>query len=299
MPTARFGALRTRLSEGETQPVARQGGVRDDSARAPVGRVTRARSHGARGVASLLLAACTWTAVGGCGSGGTAAPARPPGVNRAAANSITAGTPRAALLERLGQPVLTSRPTRLAPNGCLYYAMRNRPLSDVWEFCLDGRGRVNKGATLYSPSQPAPPPGASAARAVLLARGDAICESDNARLARPTKRLARLIKRLDPQSQAGDRLRASRLIGEFSAAINRVRAQLAEFNAPGDERSELSAYLSALQAQAAALDRAAVLLAGRDARYLDLREKVNSLSETATAHARQYGFRTCSALAFS
>ena len=91
------------------------------------------------------------------------------------------------MINRLGQPVLTSKATRTSPGGCLYYAMKGRPLSDVWQFCLDRHDRVNEGATLYSETQPAPPPGASAARAVLLARGDGICTSENAKLVKPTK----------------------------------------------------------------------------------------------------------------
>lgn len=261
------------------------------------------RGLGVRTLASLLVAAFAALVVG-CGSSGTESPTRPPptrppGVAYAVANTIEAGTPRTVLTKRLGEPVLTSKPTHSSPGGCLYYAMQDRPLSDVWQFCLDRHDRVNQGATLYSESQPAPPPGASAARAVLLARGDAICTSENAQLVKPTKRLARLIKQLALTSAPDVRRRAASLMRRFSAGLKRTGAQLGAFNAPPDARSELSAYLDALKAQAGALDQAATALAAGDSLYLDLRRRVNSLGKSATTHAQHYGFSTCSALAFS
>jgi hypothetical protein len=253
---------------------------------------------GVRTLASLLVAALAALVVG-CGSSGTESPTRPPGVAYAAANSIEAGTPQTVLTKRLGQPVLTSKPTPPSPGGCLYYAMQDRPLSDVWQFCLDRHDRVNQGATLYSESQPAPAPGGSAARAVLLARGDAICTTENAQLVKPTRRLVRLIKQLAATAAPDVRRRAASLMRRFSAALKRTGAQLGAFNAPPDARSELSAYLDALKAQAGALDQAATALAAGNSRYLDLRRRVNSLGKGATMHAQHYGFSTCSALAFS
>src|SRR3954451_11917872 len=75
------------------------------------------RGLGVRTLASLLVAAFAALVVG-CGSSGTESPTRPPGVAYAVANTIEAGTPRTVLTKRLGEPVLTSKPTHSSPGGC-------------------------------------------------------------------------------------------------------------------------------------------------------------------------------------
>ncbi len=244
------------------------------------------------GLAAMLLP--------GCGSGGSTTSTRPDGVAFGTANAIRVGTSKATLDGRLGDPVLTSGPTQSAPGGCVYYTMKGRPLSDVWQFCLDGRDRVSEGATLYSPSHAPPPQGASAAREILIARGDAICQSTNGDLAGQTKELARLVGGLSPNAASDLRRRAAALTDKVATVLGRTRSQLHAFAAPSDERSALAGYLQALASQASVLHRAAGALAnGRDQRYVVLRDRLNRLADPAIADARQYGFDTCSTVKFS
>ena len=235
----------------------------------------------------------------GCGSGGSTTSPRPVGVSFSAANVIQTGTPKAQLTARLGEPVLTSRPTESAPGGCVYYAMKGRPLADVWQFCLDAHDRVSEGATLYSPSHPPPPDGASAAREVLITRGDAACQGANADLVDATKQLARTIPQLSSSSGSGLRHRAASLTDRVARVLGDTRSQLGAFVSPPDEQSSLNGYLDALDKQAADLHQAATALATRrDQRYFALREQLNQAADSANADAEQYGFATCSTVRF-
>jgi hypothetical protein len=245
-----------------------------------------------------LLFGLAWAVViVGCGSGDSANHAvTPPGVPYALADAIHPGMTRAAVRERLGTPVLTSHPTTSALKGCAYYAMAGRPLGDVWQFCFDSHNRVHEGATLYALSQPPPPAGASAARAVLLARGDAICQSESGRLADPAQKLARL----RPTSAPHARREAAGLMRRLNAVLRKALAELGAFDAPPDGRRTLASYLEALAAQTRALDRArAALAASQDGRYARLLRSFNRFGSAAAARARRYGFTVCSATNFS
>jgi hypothetical protein len=250
---------------------------------------------------TVILWLAALVAIAGCGSdSGSSPPATVPGVAYAAANTITAGIPRTVVNRRLGEPILTSRPTGSAPNGCVYYPMQGRPLADVWQFCFDKRNRVNEGATLYSTSQPAPPADASAARAALLARGDSICQGASLDLAQPLKRLDRQLTELARNPNRANRLRAASLIGQFDDVLNKTLSELNAFNAPPDQSSALADYLDAFGAQTRILPRAQTsLAASQDQRYSLLAHRFDTLGNAAAAHARQYGFSTCSGATLS
>jgi hypothetical protein len=250
---------------------------------------------------TVLLWLVAVVAIAGCGSdSGSSRPATVPGVAYAAADTVKAGMPRTDVNRRLGEPILTSRPTDSAPGGCVYYAMQGRPPADVWQFCFDQRNRVNAGATLYSVSQPAPPAGASAARAALLGRGDTICQVEIADLARPLKRLDRRLTELKRSPNRANRRRAARLIGRFDDVLKKTLSELNVFNPPPDQRSALADYLDALRAQTRVLPSArTALAASQDQRYSRLIRRFDALGNAAAAHARRYGFSTCSGATFS
>lgn len=242
-------------------------------------------------------------ALSGCGSGGdetASAPTTVPGVAFATAGAIKGGIPRQAVERRLGQPVLTSRPAGTATGGCSYYAMKGRPLADVWQFCFNARDRVNEGATQYSSVEPAPPPETSAARAALLGRGDAVCQGEVADLAQPLKRLGDAISEWRKHPSRANRIAAAHLFGDFHRVVARTNGDLGAFRAPPDESAELARYLDARTSQAAVLLGArAALAAGDTSRYAALVDRFNALAKTAKAHAAAYGFATCAAPTFS
>ncbi len=255
------------------------------------------------GVALLLLAAFAAVLVGCGGSNGTQSTstsiARPPGVNFAVASKIKSGVPRAELLRQLGDPVLTSKPQKGTPGGCLFFQMDQRPLGDVWMFCFDQHNKVSAGATLYSLGEPAPPQGVSAARAVLIARGDSICSLSGQQTG-PPEQLVHQIKQVTTRSAPAERRKLAALMRKFSASAEKTRAQLEGFNAPPDQLSELNAYEAALHDQSAAIARAAKALAARDAKsYHEQLQRAKNLGDEATAHARQYGFVTCAGIKLS
>jgi len=259
----------------------------------------RLRDHG---VALLLLAAFAAVLVGCGGSNGTQSTsvARPPSVNFNVAAKIKSGVPRAELLRRVGDPVLTSKSQKGSPGGCLFFQMAQRPLGDVWMFCFDQHNQVNAGATLYSLGEPAPPQGASAARTVLIARGDSICSLSGGQQTGPPEQLVHQIKQVTTRSAPADRRKLAALMRKHSDGAEKTLAQLEPLNAPPDQLSELKAYEAALHDQSAALARAATALAAGDAKsYHEQLQRAKSLGDEATAHARQYGFGTCAGIKLS
>jgi hypothetical protein len=225
--------------------------------------------------------------------------ARPVGVKFAVGNKIKSGMPRAELIRRVGDPVLSSKAVNGSPGGCLYFAMEKRPLSDVWIFCLDEHDKVNAGATLYSPQQPPPPQDASVERKVLIARADAICDYTSKKTGDPEE-LARQVKQVGTSSSQAARRKLAALMGAFAVSAETIRGQLEDFDAPPDALSELEAYQSALHDQAVALDRAAkALSAGDEMRYQRELDRARQLGQAATSHARQYGFSTCAGVKVS
>jgi hypothetical protein len=253
---------------------------------------------------TLLFVAGFAAVAAGCGGSGdntstTTLPSRPPGVKFATANKVGTGDPRTEVIHRLGDPVLTSKAVQGAPGGCLYFAMYQRPLSDVWRFCLDEHDKVNSGATLYSFQQPPPPQDASVARKVLIARADGICDYTSKKTSQPEK-LARRVKQVTASSSPAARRKLAALMRAFSESAETSRGQLKRFNAPPDALSELEAYESALHDQAVALDRAAkALSAGDEMRYQQELDRVRRLGDAATTSARQYGFSTCAGVKVS
>ena len=267
---------------------------------APTFRWPSRRLH-ARRVALLLLAAFAAVLVGCGGSNDTQSTttARPPGVKFAVAAKINSGVPRAKVIRQLGDPVLTSRSASGSPRGCLFFQMDQRPLGDVWMFCFDQHNQVNAGATLYSLGEPAPPQGTSAARTVLIARGDSIC-STSVQQTGPPEQLVHQIKQVTTRSAAADRRKLAALMRKFSDGAEKTRAQLEPFNAPPDQLSALNAYEAALHDQSAALTRAATALAAGDAKsYHEQLQRAKNLGDEATAHARQYGFVRCAGIKLS
>jgi hypothetical protein len=250
---------------------------------------------------TVLVWLAAGLALAGCGSDSGSRPsATAPGVAYATADAIKAGMPRGEVARRLGKPPLTSRPTNQAPSGCFYYPMAGRPTTDVWQFCFDKHGRVNAGATLYSPSQPAPPAGASTARAVLLGRGDTICQAERAGLARPVKRLNRQLADLERTPNRVNRLQAARLIGPFNETLKKALSELSAFNPPIDRKPALSDYLGALRTQTRVMSSAQkALAASQDRRYAQLIRRFNALGNEATKGAHRYGFSACAGITFS
>jgi hypothetical protein len=225
--------------------------------------------------------------------------ARPVGVKFAVGNKIKAGVPRAELIRRVGDPVLSSKAVNGSPGGCLYFAMYQRPLADVWAFCLDEHDKVNAGVTLYSPQQPPPPPDASVARKVLIARADAICGGTTAKTGSPEK-LVQQVRQVTASSSSAARRKLAALMRTFAGSTEATRRQLKRFNAPPDELSELEAYQNALHDQAVALDRAAnALSAGDQKDYRQQLGRARDLGQAATDHARQYGFSKCAGVKVS
>ena len=252
-------------------------------------------------MAPLLVAALAALAVGCGGSDGTQSTsvARPPGVEFDVASKIKSGVPRAKLIRELGDPVLTSKPEKALPGGCMYYPMKGKSLQNVWWFCLDEHDKVNAGATLYSIGLPPPPDDASAARQVLIGRGDVICATGGPKDS-PPEDLVRQIKQVTTKSAPEARKKLAALMRKFSDSAESIRAQLERFNAPPDEVSELHAYEAALHQQAAALDRAATALAAGDAKAYDERlQRAKDLGDEAEAHASQYGFAKCAGIKLS
>ena len=248
---------------------------------------------------ALLLLAAFAAVLMGCGGSNTTSTARPPGVNFAVASKIKSGVPRAQLIRQLGHPVLTSKAVKSSPGGCFYYPMEGRPLHDVWVFCLDEHNKVNQGATLYALGQPSPPPGASAARTVLIARGDSTCMLAGQDTGDPAQ-LVHQIGQVTTSSAPAARRKLAALMRKFSDSAEHTRTQLESFNAPPDELSELQAYEAALHQQAATLARAATALAAGDAKsYREQLQRAKDQGKEATTHARQYGFVKCAGIKLS
>jgi hypothetical protein len=249
----------------------------------------------ARRLAALLVAVLAGV-LAGCGSGDddstSASQERPPGVEFAAAKGVGLGVSRAKLVKQIGEPVLRSEPTKYstAAGGCLFFPMRDRPLSDVFTFCLDEHDKVVAAVTQYA-DEPDPPPDASVARTVLIARGDVICDVNVVKTGDPAE-LERVLKGPSP-SPVAERGKAAAMMRKFADGLRRDRAEIGAFNAPDDARSELTAYLDALDAQAAALDRAASALASGKGTYPELRRRVTDLGAEAADHAQAYGFTRC------
>lgn len=250
---------------------------------------------------SVILWLAASVAIAGCGlDSSSSTPVTVPGVPYATANTIKVGMPRTTVKRRLGAPILTSKSSDSVPGGCVFYAMEGQPLADVWQFCFDKRNRVNAGVTLYSVAQPAPPADASDARAALLGRGDTICQGERADLARPVKQLNRQLTKLKRSPNRANHRRAASLIGGVDDVLKKTLSELNAFNPPPDQKSVLADYLNALGTQTRVLSRARTALAAlQDQRYSRLVHRFNALGGAAAAHARQYGFSTCSATTFS
>jgi hypothetical protein len=225
--------------------------------------------------------------------------ARPAGVKFSVGNKIKSGVPRAELIRRVGDPVLSTKAIKGSPGGCLYFAMYQRPLADVWAFCLDQHDKVNAGVTLYSPQQPPPPQDASVARKVLIARADTICGGTVEKTGPPAK-LVKQVKQVTASSPPAARRKLAALMRTFADSAEATGRQLERFNAPPDELSELDAYQNALRDQAVALDRAAKALSAGDQKgYRQELARVRELGQAATDHAHQYGFSKCAGIKIS
>jgi hypothetical protein len=255
----------------------------------------------ARGIAALFLAAFAALVVGCGGSGGTQSTsvARPPGVKFDEGSKIKSGTPRAKMIRELGQPVLTSKPEKTLPGGCVYYPMEGMSLQNVWWFCLDEHNKVNTGATLYSIGLPPPPNDASVGRQVLIGRGDVDCATGGPKKSPPAE-LASQIKQVTTKSAPKARQGLAALMRKFSKSAEENLAQIKRFNAPPDQLSELHAYEAALGQQIVALDRAATALAAGNAKsYNKQLQRAKDLGDEANAHASKYGFASCAGIKLS
>jgi hypothetical protein len=255
----------------------------------------------ARGTASLLLAVLAAVVVGCDGSDESQSTSaeRPPGIEFDAAKSITLGVPRAKVIREFGDPILTSEVAKGSPGGCLYFPMEERPLVDVFQYCLDEHDQVNVAATAYSLGATPPPQDASAARQALIGRGDVICSVSVQDTGAPGE-LVRQIEQVTTKSASEARRELAALMRKFSKGTKKTRAQLEAFNAPPDELSELDAYVAALDQQTVALARAATALAAGDAKTYDEQlQRAKDLGDEAEAHASQYGFATCAGIKLS
>jgi hypothetical protein len=182
--------------------------------------------------------------------------------------------------------------------GCLYYGMENRLPADVWQFCFNDEG-INVVLTAFSPTQPAPPEGASDAHAALLARADTFCQGQYGYLNDITNKVGDAI--LDFSGEASDQNLAA-LVTEIEQFIKNLEDTLegiAAFRAPEDDVETFNTYVDDLSAQVDALTQAKDALAERDLDgYDDFGTEFNDLSKDARQAARDYGFATCSASDF-
>lgn len=246
---------------------------------------------------TILLWLAVALAAVGCGSqGGSETSMAVNRIPNAAASKVKSGMSRREVLGLLGHPVLTTLPNPDAAGGCSYYAMRGRPLTDVWQFCFDAGGRVSSGVALH-PVSPPPPASASAGRAALIGRADSICQAERAELAKPVRQLN---QRLSALRRSGDQASRQGAVTSFISvddALRKAYRELAAFNPPSDRQAALAAYLNALGEQTNFLaDAVGALSASQDRRYAGSMRRFNALGEAATAHARRYGFSSCAGI---
>lgn len=216
-------------------------------------------------------------------------------ITNAQGGQVKADMPRERVEELLGEPLLTQEPYGDFPGGCVYYAMENTSLANVWQFCFDEQGVVQL-LTALSPTQPAAPEGASDARAALIARADAICQRQDGFLGDITNDITASLTKYSDKADETNLNALLRDIGRFIANIEQTHDELSAFTPPADNQDAYTAYVDALAAQAAALTEGKDALAEGDlAAYDEHGVEFNDYGQEAITAAEQYGFSFCSA----
>ena len=223
----------------------------------------------------------------------SAAPAVP--ITPEQAGKIKGEMPLARVLEILGDPLLIQDPYGQFEGGCIYYAMKDNPVSNAWQFCFNDKG-VNVVLTAYSPNQPAPPEGASQVRAALIARGDTACQSNYGYLTSITADVGIALEDYSNDRSEENTATLVRQIGRFIDNLKDTHEALAAFRAPEDALDTLTTYLDALADQIDALTEAKQALSEGDLdAYDDYGVEFNDIGKDAKNAAQDYGFGTCSA----
>ncbi len=245
-------------------------------------------------VASIAIGA------GGCGGSDAEAPQpKPQAITEDQAGLVKARMPRDRVIRKLNaEPVLTQGPIENFPRGCIYYPMQRQPLSNVWQFCFNNKG-INLVLTQLSSNQPAPPTGASPQREALLARADAICQSQYGHLTAITAQVGAALKRYERRPTAPHRESVGQQIHLFIDNLEATWEQLAAFDPPDDQVDRYNAYLDLLRSQIDVLSRArAAFLDGDEETYSQLGEEFTEIGKMAKQEANDYGLSYCSASSF-
>jgi hypothetical protein len=261
--------------------------------------VTSNRSTAGTRAGAALLAALAALAIAGCGSEeeGTDSE-RPPGITDQQARASDLGTPQDKLQQRFDQePILTSGPQKGAPRGCVYYAMRDRPLVDVWQFCFNARGQTKQIASLFGAGKP--PEDASPDHQAMIGRADVSCQAANNDLRKLGKDLSRTLAVFGANPSEQTREAAAVQMQKFVDLIEQNIHEIRRFDFPDEDRETLEAYLDSLQKQADTLaDARQAFLDDEINTYDKLGDEFTSIGETAKQQAEQYGLSVCSASSF-
>lgn len=251
-------------------------------------------------------------ALAGCGGSGGDGPDGDDGSKEAesveivrlpqtASGLVRARMPRERVLERLGgPPLLEQGPTDTFAGGCLFYAMREQPLANVWQFCFNDKDQLQLVLTAFSQAQPDPPEGASPVRAALIARADAVCQTQNGRLGPTTQAVATALQAYGAKpGNAVVQEEVDTQLGRFVRIIEDTAEQVGAFEAPDDAREAFDAYIDGLEKQAATLsDARAAFDQGDIDTYEQLGEEFTRIGVEAKRAAKEYGFTHCSASSF-
>jgi hypothetical protein len=248
-----------------------------------------------------LAVALLALALAGCGGDDEPdVPERPGGITNQQGGSVKPGTTKEQLAKRFGEePILTTGPVKGFPEGCVYYAMREMPLANVWQYCFDEKGGVALAVTQLAATQPGPPQDASPTREALLARADTICQSEYDKLDKITKEVTTALTLYSDDASKKNGELVGKAISDFIANLENTHETLSAFEAPEDGFETLAAYLDALQQQIDVLTEAREAFLDEDLKtYNELGDEFTEIGENATELAKEYGFAYCSAPSF-
>ncbi len=245
-----------------------------------------------------MLATAAALALVACGSDDDGGESRPEGITDQQGNSLQLRTSHEDVYEQFGEEniVLTSGAEENT-SGCEYYAMKDRPLVNVWQVCFNDRDEVKQIATQYGFGTP--PEDASPARQALIGRADAICQSENQELRGITRELGEALTVFSQNATPKTRADVAGLIDDFNGTIESTIERIEVYEAPEDGREVLTAYLDLLGDQAGTLDDAReAFLNDELGKYDRLGNEFTTIGEQAKAQAQEYGFSACSASSF-
>lgn len=225
----------------------------------------------------------------------SASPAPLVTITEGQAAQIKARMSKERVLNLLGEPVLTQDPYGTNTQGCIYYGIAGQPVANDWQFCFNDKG-VNLVLTALSPDQPAPPEGASQAHAILLARADSVCQSQDGLLLEITKDVSKALTKYSQDRSAANTAAVVHQIDSFITNLETTHEILAAFNPPEDNAEAYTTYTDTLADQIDALTQAKDAIAEGDLdAYDDHGTDFNDIGQQAITAAQDYGLTTCSA----